>query len=320
MNWLLNRLYNLNEHPIPRFAFLGTTNWMRALSLLVCEGDFTNQALRNTYLTVQRRVPNQEADTLAFGYLLMALHNVASINKSKETNEPYALVRSVIVAWYYSIYYASKAMIAATSGSDPQTHSKTAKIWQSEIIQQNDVVVFPFNLNINDLTPNNVIQKIAALRENNSFDLNTVPTNHDQALGAAISYLKGTAEYQRESIENEVRTSRAFLDLGVDNFRSNNAKALRDDKLRLAHVNILVQAFRYRGKANYRDAIYLSYGPDYSETLHLFINDMAEVANAFTLMASHYISRRVTTENWQNFTEDLLENARFELPIDILEV
>ena len=319
MTWLLDRLFDHQHQPTPRFAFQGTVNWMRALSILVDEGSFSRDSLRGFYSQVQRRQPNQEADTLAFECLLMAIHNVSAIQKARDLDEPYSFVRSAIIGWYYATYYASKSMFAAATGADPQTHSKTGKIWQTDIASRN-LAVTPFDLNYADLTPSNTERSIAALRNGNTHDLNVTPTNHEQAFGAAISYLKGTAEYEQSRLEDEVRDSSEFKLQGFANFRTNAAKALRDAKLSGAHVNFLVQAFRYRGKANYRDAIYLSYGADNSGTLTVFVGDLANVARAFSLMAAHYLSRRVVRDNWQSFVADIRANARFPVPYDLSEI
>lgn len=316
MPWLLERLYTHQQLPTARFAFQGTVNWMRALALLVGAGLFKSDALRDKYSRTEKRTPNEEADTLAFSYLLMALHNASSLAKHTELDEPYSCVRSGIVSWYYSIYYASKAMIAAATGADPQTHADTAKVFQSDLVDRN-LIVNPFQYSIKNLTTANVDLVVTNLRGTNPFDLNTLPTNATEALGAVLSYLKGTAEYRQEEIEERLKESTQFKDLGVVNFRTKDARALRDGKLSPAYVNFLVEAFRYRGKANYRDAIYLSYGADYTPALTQFSQDLDTVARAFLNMSSHYIARRVARGNWKSFTEDIIANSHFGLPIDL---
>lgn len=209
VTWLLNRLFDHQKQPTPRFAFQGTVNWMRALSILVDEGAFSHDSLRGFYNQLQRRQLNQEADTLAFECLLMAVHNASAIQAARALDEPYSFVRSAIVAWYYAIYYASKSMIAAATGGDPQTHSKTGKIWQTDIATKN-LAVTPFDFNFADLTPANIEQVIAALRGRNPHGLNTTPTNREQAFGAATSYLRGTAEYEKWRLEEEVKDSAEF--------------------------------------------------------------------------------------------------------------
>lgn len=316
--WLLNRLFTHNDQPKPRFAFQGTVNWMRALSLLTAT-NFSNAELRQFYQPVQRRVANEEADTLAFECLTMAMHDVSAIKHMEEIDNPYAIVRSAIIAWYYSTYYAAKAMIAASSGANPQTHASAGRIWQAELVA-NQLVKSPFDLSITDITPAHVAQAILALRAGNTNDLNLEPTNHAMAFGACLSYLKGTAEYEQWRLEEMVKESATFRNGGFTDFRTNAARALRDARLRPALVNFLVQAFRYRGKANYRDAIYLSYGRDESARLRRFISDLRSVGEAFSLMAAHYVAKRVVRNDWDLFAADIVGFARFELPFPIEQV
>lgn len=82
-------------------------------------------------------------------------------------------------------------------------------------------------------------------------------------------------------------------------------------------MNFLVQAFRYRGKANYRDSIYLSYGADRTGTITSFVSDLSIVAERFLTMAARYVARRVERGTWQQFAADMDENLRFETPIDL---
>lgn len=316
--WLLNKLFTHADQPKPRFAFQGTVNWMRGLTILT-EGEFSHPSLQRFYQGIQRRRPNETADALAFETLTMSLHNVSAIVSMEEAENPYPVVRSAIIAWYYATYYAAKAMLAASSGSDPQTHASTGKIWQSEIVN-GQLAKAPFDLNITDITPANVQEVIGNLRGANTYDLNLEPNTREMAFGAVCSYLKGTAEYEQWRLEEQVRESSAYRQGGYNSFRTNAAKALRDAKLRPAHVNFIVQAFRYRGKANYRDAIYLSYGRDNTERLRQFVCDLGVVSGAFSLMAAHYVAKRVVRNDWTSFVVDMAEHAKFEVPYDLNEI
>ncbi len=109
--WLLNRLFDAGDQPTPRFAFQGTVNWMHGLAIVCAHDGFSPENLKHFYKSVNRRLENVEADTLAFEYIVMAMHNVSSLDQLATLQNPYACVRSSIVAWYYSIYYASKAML-----------------------------------------------------------------------------------------------------------------------------------------------------------------------------------------------------------------
>ncbi len=316
--WLLNTLFTHADQPKPRFAFQGTVNWMRGLAILV-DGQFHHHQLQHFYQATQRRQPNAQADALAYECLTMAMHNVSALDSMETIENPYPIVRSAIVAWYYATYYAAKAMLAASSGTDPQTHALAGKVWQNEIVTRG-LARSPFDLSITGIAPNNVSTVMTALRGGNTHDLNTEPTDEDMAKGAVYSYLKGTAEYEQWRLEEIVKNGREYQQGGFTNFRSNAAKALRDDKLNPAHVNYLVQAFRYRGKANYRDAIYLSYGQDNTEKLRQFVSDLSAVAGAFSLMAAHYAAKRVIRNDWADFSKDLKENSKFPLPFDLGQI
>jgi hypothetical protein len=317
--WLLNRLFDAGEQPAPRFAFQGTVNWMRGLALVCSNEGFSSEELKNFYRDISRRPENFDADTLVFECLLMAMHNVSSLNELSKLARPYECIRSAIVAWYYATYYGSKAMLAASTGADPQTHAKTGRLWQTEFVDR-ELVQKPFNLSIKNLTPGNIKSEMSKIRDGNSHDLNTQPIDLNMAWGAIYSYLNGTADYEKEKSEEQVRNSSEFKTGGFTDFRRKDAKALRDTKLSSAIVNFLIQAFRYRGKANYRDAIYLSYGADYSDTLRQFIEDLKVVSSAFVLMTAYYVSRRVEKDSWRKYSEDIMENARFELPFDLNKI
>ncbi len=317
--WLLNRLFELGDQPTPRFAFQGTVNWMRSLSIYCDSNEFSHDTLRKYYLSVKRRPANTEGDTLAFECLTMAMHNVSALESMESIENPYPIVRSAIISWYYATYYSSKSMLAASSGTDPQTHAAAGKIFQSEIVE-NGLIMPPFNLSITNLVPSNIKAKIKTLRAGNIYDLTRLPEDQEMAFGALCSYLKGTAEYEQWRLEEQVKSGAEYRRGGFTSFRSNAAKALRDAKLSPAKVNYLVQAFRYRGKANYRDAIYLSYGDNQKERLKQFITDLYMVSGAYTLMASHYINRRVVRADWDAFVEDMETYARFNLPFELNEI
>lgn len=62
---------------------------------------------------------------------------------------------------------------------------------------------------------------------------------------------------------------------------------------------------RYRGKANYRDAIFLAYGTSVPSQLSDFIDDLLVVLKAFAAMAGAYCSLRMGKVAWTEFVDDL---------------
>ncbi len=314
--WLLGRLFCEKDYPTPRFAFQSCVNWMRALAIQANPASFTHQTCAAFYDSIARRAVSTEKDTLAFECLVMSAHHTAATRSlAVIPGNKYNECRAGIVSWYYAVYYSAKAMIAAASGDDPQTHAKTARIWQADIISHN-YAMCPFNLTVTDLTSHSVDTAIDRFRNGIAHDVNTRPTTEDQAHGALCAYLKGTCAYRQGEVEKGVRNAREFKALGKKDFRTKAARELRDTALRRESVNFLVQASRYRGKANYRDAIYLSYGDDNSAILATFNNDLGIVATAFSMMAAHFVSRRVEAGTWTMFADDLHTLARFDLPYD----
>lgn len=320
MPWLLDRLFAHNEQPVPRFAFQGTVNWMRALAIATASPDFDDTSLHAFYGHVLRRAPNQTADTLAYECLLMAMSQAAAAQHlASAPGNAYDACRAAIVAWYYAIYYASKAMLAARSGADPQTHTEAARIFQTEIVATG-LARYPFDLCVTNLIPASVGPQIDALRGGSTSDLNTTPTTALEARGALCSYLKGTCEYRQWEIEERIKRGAAFRALGVINFRTAAARRLRDAALTGESVGFLLQAFRYRGKANYRDAIYLAYGVNNAALVGGLNADLAASSLAFVRMASHYVSRRVEAGTWALYVDDLISSALFTPPFNLRSI
>lgn len=318
--WLLNRLFDTKDQPNPRFAFQGTVNWMRALSILVENGSFEDQKIKNHYKAVSRRKPNVEADTIVFENMMMAFHNQASLVRlTEDATHPYDVCRSAIISWYYSTYFTSSAMIAAASGSKQETHALTAKVWQSDIVDHG-MLMAPFSMSLSSLVEKVVEVEMSTYRRSNKHDLNVYPEKDDEAWGAVVSYLKGTWNYEKWRVEERVKTSREFKSLQVDNFRTKKARELRDGQLAQNGVNYLIQAFRYRGKANYRDSVFLSYGDNNSEKVVIFVQDLEKVSRAFQRMAACYLSKRVEKGAWAEFIADLGENSRLSLRPQYLEM
>jgi hypothetical protein len=318
--WLLKRLFQTKDQATPRFAFLGTINWMRGLSIIVNSPLFSEKAIADHYSSVPRRYPvQQEKDTLVMENVLLALHNVSSLNSMNIAANKYDIVRSAIISWYYAIYYFCSAMILAASGNNKESHAGTARIWQADIVNR-DLVINPFGLSVTDLTSDAIKTTINTLRNGNIAKLPNCPSNKYKAWGAIYSYLDGTANYEKWRIEEEIKKSKEFKKLNAINFRKKEARTLRDSRLSKAKVNFLNQAFRFRGKANYRDAIYLSYGNNRKDAINQLIADLENVASKFARMASFYISRRLNRDIWRTFISDLEENIKITVDLAILKV
>jgi len=318
--WLLDRLFEAKDQAEPRFAFQGTVNWMRAVAEAVDSGSTNDEKLTAIYSGVQRRPVNKSADTSVFENIFMAHHNLASLQSLNDDIEsPYDTCRSAIVAWYYATYFSASAMVAASSGSTQETHAATAKVWQADIVEK-DLIPYPFNMYLSSLVSKTMEDEIKEYRQDNRYDLNDRAEDTEMAHGALVSYLKGTHGYKKWEAEERIKTSREFKALGVDNFRKRVARELRDKVLDRGHVNYLVQAFRFRGKANYRDSIFLSYGPDQEDIIRQFIKDLLNASRGFIRSAAYYSSKRVERGAWSEFISDIEENSQLSISTDEIKI
>ena len=317
-NWYLNQLYKETNQPTLTFAFNGTINWMRALSI-VCREEINIISIKSFYQKVDKRKQNIKLDIKVFENIMMAIHNLHSLQViNKNIKSPYSIVRTQIITWYYVIYYVSSAMMLAKSGSQSETHSGTAKLWHNDLVK-NNLIMIPFNLYLDTLVEKDIKEIISEIRENNKFDLNNYPNNKDESYGCLYSYLSGTAEYKKQQKEEEIKKSKDFKKLNVNDFRTKKVRELRDKQLKKGFVNFLTQAFRYRGKANYRDSVFLSYNRKDIGKLQQFIKDLERVVNSFFGMGVYYCYKRVDNNYWKNFIEDLRNNLLFEFDFNLLE-
>ena len=318
--WLLNRLFEAKDQAEPRFAFQGTVNWMRALAEVVNSGSTSDTELDAIYKNVQRRPVNSIADTSVFENMFMAHHNLAALYSLNDgIQSPYDTCRSAIVAWYYATYFSASAMVLASSGSTQETHAATAKVWQADITEKN-LIPYPFNLHLTSLVSKTMTLEIDAYRKDNVYDLNQRADNNEIAHGGLVSYLKGTHGYKKWEAEERIKTSRGFKALGVDNFRTKVARELRDNILEKGQVNFLTQAFRFRGKANYRDSIFLSYGSDQEDTIEQFVTDLLDASKGFIRSAAYYSSKRVERGTWDEFINDIEENSQLLIDVDEIKI
>jgi hypothetical protein len=147
--------------------------------------------------------------------------------------------------------------------------------------------------------------ELAPVKARGKHHLVNAPATAQEAWGCCAEYLSGTAGWERWNVEERVRDTAPFKALGVSDFRTKAARELRDAGYARRGIAFLHQASRYRGKANYRDAIYLAYGTSVPTQLSGFVDDMLVVLSAFAAMAGAYCSLRVGKVAWMDFVDDL---------------
>ena len=144
--WLYQRFREEGVRTRPSYSLLAAANWLNALSFLCTEDNFSDEALSLFYKgKVSRREVNRTSDTVVFEQMLMGFHQLSALHRiSTLSGNPYDLIRTAIITWYYGIYYAGSAMVAAQDGSHQDDHTGTARAWDSQIASQ-DYAIFPFS-------------------------------------------------------------------------------------------------------------------------------------------------------------------------------
>ena len=118
--------------PDARFALPSTINWMRALAILVSGLKLDFASAQTHYANVQRRVLSERELNTVCEKLLFALHQLASLRAIATVENKADVARIGIMAWYYGVYGASSATIAAADGAFPDNHSATAQLWDRQ--------------------------------------------------------------------------------------------------------------------------------------------------------------------------------------------
>ena len=139
------------------------------------------------------------------------------------------------------------------------------------------------------------------------------PLTAEDAHRSLCGYLSGTRGWWAWRIEEEVKSSKGFKELGVENFRTMAARALRDDRLGRQSISFLHQAIRFRGKANYREALYLAHGAQVETVISGFVSDMADILESFLAMAGAFAFKCIGSGLRDAFLEDLHSHRSFSL-------
>lgn len=299
--------------PDPEFALPSTVNWVRALRILVDHYDFSIHRLRCFYARVGRRTLTARQENTCMEQLLLALHQCSALRALRSVQCKSDTARIAIVSWYYGIYAAASAMVVAQDGSFQNDHTGTANTWDRQIAAHG-LIPPPFSMRLSTLADPRRKLELSKFRTAPVFALaGKPPVSVSESHGAAHAYLSGSASWWRWKAEKDIRASRDFRALGVKDFRSKAARNLRDSRLESRSVSFLHQAFRYRGKANYREALFLCYGVATEQRLGGYDDDLSAVLDAFVTASGIFCSRRLGSEVWKSFISDLEAQRAFAL-------
>jgi hypothetical protein len=290
--------------PDPQFALPSTVNWMRALRLLAEDGGINFGTASAFYSREGKRSMDTRVENTVLEQLFLGLHHLSALEQFRDGATAADYARVGVLAWYYGIANAASAMTAAQSGAFQEDHAGTARMWDEQIAGRG-LAMAPFSWRVSSLVEKTYKAEVDTFRNSSSGKLLTRPMTKDDALGAVAGYLSGSAKWYVWKTEEDLRRNRAFKDLGVDNFRSKAARALRDQWLERKPVGFVHQAARYRGKANYREALFLAYGSGTETILSGYVEDMHAVHRAFLAMAGAFAKRKLGKNLWSEFVADV---------------
>ncbi len=303
----------LNEQggkPSPQFALPATVNWMHALKLVVEEQKIDFQSATNFYKTVNRKQLLNLAENTVFEQLFLALHHLSALQKMNEHRHVGDFARLAIVGWYYGVANAASAMIAAQISNLKEDHAGKANTWDHAIVLPG-LAMEPFSWRVSSLSESTYKQEVEKLRSGSSVKLTDPITTAADARGALASYLSGSAAWYAWKADEDLKKSKPFKELNLDNFRTKKARELREAFHSRRAMGFLHQASRYRGKANYREALFLAYGKTAETKMENFIGDQAIVLEAFISMAGAFCARRLGAQLWDEFINDVDEHKMF---------
>jgi hypothetical protein len=298
--------------PEPLFALPSTVNWMRALRILVEDLPINFATAAAIYHDQNRRAMDDLVVNTILEQLFLSLHHLSALHKLRNVSPVSDVARIGILTWYYGISNAASAMTAAQDGSFQEDHAGTARIWDTAIASRG-LALGPFGWRVSSLVERTFEPEVAAYRGASTGSLQVQPRTPSQATAAAASYLSGSAKWYAWLESERVRDSREFRALNVSNFRTRAARDLRDNRLRPRAMGFVHQAFRYRGKANYREALFLAYGRTTEAALAGFVDDQAAVLKGFVAMAGVFAAKKLGVQLWGEFVADVAANRAFSI-------
>jgi hypothetical protein len=287
---------------------------MRALSLLIAAKGLDSASAATFYSPQGKRSMDVLVENTILEQLFLGLHHLSALEKMKETKTVSDVARVGILAWYCGIANAASAMTAAQNSSFQEDHAGTATMWDRDIAARG-LAMEPFSWRVSSLLETIYAGEVAAFRGGSGGSLLSPPTSPSEAAGAAAAYLSGSAKWHVWKTTEDVRKFSEFKTLGVSDFRTKAARTLRDARLSQRSMGFVHQASRYRGKANYREALFLAYGKSTEATLKDFVADQAFVLRAFLAMAGAFSARKLgktlgTNSWWTSTPIELFQPAQ----------
>jgi len=307
-NWLYSEVLKEDDLRVPTFARQSTINWMKALSFEIVNehGSSTTEQFESCLRYFKAVYPKRLSplnNSLIFESLYSSLTNSLAIQTSaKNTSSESWMLPSSIVSWYYSVYFSVLSMFGSTGQTVDDNHASVYRAFGSNL---SDQMPHPFNMKASYVKNEEYKSKLPQYDSASSFSLSkTFPGNEDAARGMLLEYLSGNAKYYTWLTKERILKKSDYSD-----FRT---KVAREDRNRQIPriVGFMHCAFRYRGKANYRDGIYLTYGQSSADETKAFLEDMAVVSQFVFITGLALAYRSPLSSEVIKFLNDINANLK----------
>lgn len=306
--WLYEHITSHDESRKPSFSVQATHNWFKALKFEIenSHGKTCSEQIescRQFYINTQRQ-KNFQPNEDVFEHLFFSVVYVMTLDRFANTLNDIPWIRpTAIVDWYYATYFSIRAMFSVLGNNVPEDHSKTSKFVASTFRTH---LPHPFDM-VARRIDGEEYDIFLMEKKPRFYDLNrTFIGDSMVSQGMLTQYLKGTADWYAKRTKNNILADNKGKFI---NFRTKEAQKIRDKRL-ASEIGFLHCAFRQRVKANYRDAIYLSY--DYGEeiNLDLFVKNLSVSAKFSSITAMAYLEYHLGKTVMQSFFNDLSQNLR----------
>lgn len=275
-NWLYSEVLKQDDLRVPTFARQSTINWMKALRFEIVNehGVSAKEQFESCHRHFKAKY-SKRLTTLNNGIVFESLYSSLTNSLALQTSANNAsseswMLPSSIVSWYYSVYFSVLSMLGSTGQKVDDNHASVYRSFGSNL---SDQMPHPFNMKASHVKNEEYEAKLPRYVSASSFSLSkTFPENEDAARGMLLEYLSGNAKYYTWLTKERILKKSSYSD-----FRTKAAKEDRNKQLPKT-VGFMHCAFRYRGKANYRDGIYLTYGQSSAAETKAFLEDMAVVS------------------------------------------
>ncbi len=308
MAWLYEQVFGNPDERKPHYAEQSALNWLRALRF---ETEREHGATVAEQMVGVRRAiraePKMKGDPLPIGRILeplvggitnsMALLRLARISSDVPWVRP-----SAAVTWYYALYGSVRAILATAGQAPAENHGAGMNAYVGFLRKR---MPHPFDMLASHVRNEEYTCTLPHAPSAIAFNINEsfVPSPA-VAQGMLLQYLSGTADWYTERTKAKLRERRKILKFNTANARRERDRAL--DKT----IGFMHAAFRYRGKANYRDHIYLTYSRRELSTANVYIEDLAITARFIVLVALAFAEWHIGRNATSKFIKDLHSNLR----------